>query len=447
MNYIPNNNIVNRINLLMNYQNDKTLNENYKILLNKSNENLSDFVIGDMASKDLRYIVLLDEIYDTKTQKHIGNFWDSLDNIKFFLGYAFNEAKDIPQQIKETYLRDLNSIVLNESSSSQDLLILKENLKQFIKEADSWGQWALGGVKDAANYFYQSGKDVVTGTTKFVGDVAKGVGQGISAVMRGDLKKLFDLLKSGVVQFARYVRSLMYNPIVSIIDALLVFSGVGKAAQWIPWAIIVGLDIYEVINNDFEIKMGDDILSKAFRFLMIGCDILGLVLTGGAALTAKKAITPLTKMPKEKVVQSIAKNPTLKNTIQSMLNALSKLPAKLNEAVKLLKPRLPKFSEWLSKMLQSATTFMSKMKNAFAALFTKKGATIAAREGGVDYGMQKGLDYVTSLATKVEPNVSGIASTATKVEPQVSTLASTADNIQISDKTKQDYNSIIQQYS
>jgi hypothetical protein len=80
-------------------------------------------------------------------------------------------------------------------------------------------------------------------------------------------------------------------------------------------------------------------------------------------------------------------------------------------------------------------------------LFTKKGATIAAREGGVDYGMQKGLDYVTSVATKVEPNMSGIASTATKVEPQVSTLASTADNIQISDKTKQDYNSIIQQYS
>jgi hypothetical protein len=447
MNHIPNNNIVNRMNLLMSYQNDKTLNENYKILLKKSNENFSDFVIGDMASKDLRYIVLLDEIYDTKTQKHLGNFWDSLDNIKLFLGYALKEAKDIPQQIKETYLRDLNSIILNESSSSQDLLILKENLKQFIKEADSWGQWAWGGVKDAANYFYQSGKDVVTGTTKFVGDVTKGVGQGISAVMRGDLKKLFELLKGGVVYFARYVRSLMYNPIVSIIDALLVFSGVGKAVQWIPWAIIVGLDIYEVINNDFEIQMGDDILSKAFRFLMIGCDILGLVTTGSVALAAKKTITPLTKLPKEKVVQSIAKNPTIKNTIQSMLNGLSKLPSKLNEAVKLLKPRLPKFSEWLSKMLQSATTFMNKMKNAFAALFTKKGATIAAKEGGIDYGMQKGLDYVTGAVTKVEPNMSSVASTATKVEPQVSTMASTVDNIQISDKTKQDYSAILQNYS
>jgi hypothetical protein len=348
---------------------------------------------------------------------------------------------------KETYLRDLNSIILNESSSSQDLLILKENLKQFIKEADSWGQWAWGGVTDAANYFYQSGKDVVTGTTKFVGDVTKGVGQGISAVMRGDLKKLFELLKGAVVYFARYVRSLMYNPIVSIIDALLVFSGVGKAVQWIPWAIIVGLDIYEVINNDFEIQMGDDILSKAFRFLMIGCDILGLVTTGSVALAAKKTITPLTKLPKEKVVQSIAKNPTIKNTIQSMLNGLSKLPSKLNEAVKLLKPRLPKFSEWLSKMLQSATTFMNKMKNAFAALFTKKGATIAAKEGGIDYGMQKGLDYVTGAVTKVEPNMSSVASTATKVEPQVSTMASTVDNIQISDKTKQDYSAILQNYS
>jgi hypothetical protein len=437
MNYISNNNIVNKMNLLMNYQNDKTLNENYKTLLTKSNNNIFDFVIADMASKDLRYIVLLDEIYDTQTQKHIGNFWDSLDNIKLFLEYAFNEAKDIPQQIKETYLRDLNSIVLNESSSSQDLIILKENLKQFIKEEDSWAwggiknaaNYAWGGVKDAANYFYQSGKDVVTGTTKFAGDVAKGVGQGISAVMRGDLKKLFELLKGGIVYFARYVRSLMYNPIVSIIDALLVFSGVGKAAQWIPWAIIVGLDIYEVINNDFEIKMGDDILSKAFRFLMIGCDILGLVTTGSIALAAKKTITPLTKMPKEKVVQSIAQNPTLKNTIQSMLNALSKLPTKLNEAVKLLKPRLPKFSEWLSKMLQSATTFMSNMKNAFVALFTKKGATIAAREGGVDYGMQKGLDYVTSVAT------------------QASSVASTTDNIKISDKTKQDLNNILKNYS
>ena len=422
MNYSQNRDIINKMNLLMNYQSNKTLNENYENLLSKSNNSFSDFVISDMASHDMRYIILLDEMYDTHTNTHIGNFWDSLDNIKLFLEYSFNQTKNLPTQIKESYLHQLNTLVLNESTSSQDLLLLKENLKGYIKEAETWAQWALGGAKDLKNYVVQSGVDLVTGSTKFVGDVAKGVGQGISAVMKGDLKKLWDLLKGGVLYFARYVRSLMYNPIVSIIDALLIFTGVGKAAQWIPWAIIVGLDIYEVISGDYEFPMGDDIIYKGLRFLGIGCDILGLVTTGAAALTAKQAIKPLMTMPKEEVVKTLANNTTIKNLIQSMLNGLSKLPSKLNEAVKLLKPRLPKFSEWLSKMLGNATTFINNMKNAFKALFTKKGAIIAARETGVDYAGQKGLEYGQASLSKamVNTGVDNISPSVASVSPSPS---------------------------
>ena len=74
----------------------------------------------------------------------------------------------------------------------------------------------------------------------------------------------------GAIYVARKIRSLMYNPIGIVLDSILVITGIGKAVQWIPWAFIVALDIYEVVTGNYEEKD----MPTWLRFLLIGCDVL-----------------------------------------------------------------------------------------------------------------------------------------------------------------------------
>lgn len=392
---------LNRIKLLMGYQNDKTLTENTNLLLHNSNSN-KNFVISDMATPDMKYLILFDEMYDVKQRKSLGNFWDSFDNIKLFLEHGFPKIKEIPIDIRENYLREVKSLVLNESTMSNDLLILKENFRIFLKEGlwDFLGSVGTGisqGLSTAANvagdvlsYGAQSVKDLVTTTGKAVYNVGKGIYQGVSAIMRGDLKMLWNLLTKGALYLARYVRQLMYNPIASIIDALLVFTGVGKAVQWIPWAIIVALDVYEVINNDYENKLPEG--SEWMRFIMIGCDILGLVTTGAAAITAKGIIKTLQKMPVDDVAKYLANNPSMKATIERMIGGVAEVPSFLQKAVDKLKPWLPSVANFISGILQHAANALKTLSFSFKKMLTKTFAKVATKEFAVDYGANKAIE-------------------------------------------------------
>jgi hypothetical protein len=382
-----------RMKLIMNYDSKKTLNENKISSLLKSN-NSSNIVITDMMSPDNRYFVFLDEMYDLKENRKIGNFWDSIDNITLFLNHSFKHATFLPKQLREENLSKLSKLSLNESFNP-NLGLLKECTKEIVKKIQlterTWGEWAGETAGDIASWLGKSATDLVTGTTQMVGDAGKGLYNLGSAVMSGDVVKVLQLLGQGVLYFARWLRKVMYNPIGSTLDAVLTVTGIGKTVQWIPWALIVTLDIYEYFSGDHEEEPGP----WWMQLLSIGGDILGLVSTGAVAKAAKAetaGLKSLIQKSPEEIAIYLEQNPTMRNTVESMLNNVNKVPGFLQKAVDYLGKVFPKAAEWIRGILGKVSGFIKNFTSGIGKLFSKKSLTKAGKELAINYGIEKGFE-------------------------------------------------------
>lgn len=378
----------------MNYNSKQTLNENkLSTLLSSNNDN--NFIITDMMSPDNRYFVFLDEMYDLKEQRKLGNFWDSIDNITLFLRHSFEQATNIPQNIRESCLRDLNKISLNESLNS-DLYLIKEQAREMVKRLPlnerTWGEWASQTGSDFSSWLGKSTTDFVTGTTQMVKDAGTGLYNLGGAVMSGDVTKVLSLLGKGILYFARWLRKSLYNPIGIVLDTVLIATGIGKTVQWIPWAIIVALDVYELLNPADSEHKDEPLWLKA---ITIGLDVLGLVMAGAAAKAAKtqlSALKSVTTQGPEAVAAAIAENPALKSTLTNMMKSVEKVPGFLEKAVNFLMKPFPKAAEWIKGLLGQMGSFISKFKESLGLVFSKKGATVAGKEIAINYGIEKGIE-------------------------------------------------------
>lgn len=397
----------------MNYNSKQTLNENkLSTLLSSNNDN--NFIITDMMSPDNRYFVFLDEMYDLKEQRKLGNFWDSIDNITLFLRHSFEQATNIPQNIRESCLRDLNKISLNESLNS-DLYLIKEQAREMVKRLPlnerTWGEWAAQTGSDFGSWLGKSTTDFVTGTTQMVKDAGTGLYNLGGAVMSGDVTKVLSLLGKGILYFARWLRGALYNPIGQVIDTILMVTGIGKAIQWIPWSIVVALDVYEILNPK---NAEDPSTGQLWRVISTGMDVLGLVVAGAAAKTAKATTAGLKDViaqgPKA-ISRFIETNPSMKTTIMNMIKGVEKVPGFLEKAVDFLMKPFPKAAQWIKGLLGQMGDFISKFKEPFQFLFSKKGATKASKELAINYGFEKGVEKGTEYASSLmaKPSVPSIA--------------------------------------
>lgn len=385
---------LNRARMLMNYNSKNTLSENKISSLLLANNSNTNIVITDMMSPDNRYFVFLDEMYDLHEQRKIGNFWDNIDNITLFLKHSFECAKDIPQQIRENCLYELNKITLNESVN-YDLGLIKEYTKQIVNKIPllerTWGEWLYEKGSDLASWLGKNTTDLVTGTTQMVKDAGTGLWNLGSAIVTGDVTKILSLLGQGVLYFARWLRKAMYNPIGMVLDTVLIAVGIGKTVQWVPWAIIVALDIYEFVSGDSDDK--DSPLW--WRLLSIGFDVLGLVFAGVAAKAAKAEMSVLknvlTKSPEE-IALFVAENPALKKTIEKMLSNVNKVPSFLQKAVDFLMKPFPKAAEWIKGILGKVSGFISTFTSSIGEIFTGKILKKAAKETAVNYGFEKAAE-------------------------------------------------------
>jgi len=204
----------------------------------------------------------------------------------------------------------------------------------------------------------------------------------------------------------------------------LVATGIGKAAQWIPWAIVVALDIYEISTGNFEEKD----TPTWMRYVMIGTDVLGLVFTGGVAGSAKAALSVFRGAKTAEEFAAIAvKNPRAVSWIQKIIGAFSKVPQLLGKAATYLKStKLAKGSTFIQGVLGkaevilgNATKSLSEISNAAksggaiasknavpivkqsAAQVAKAGAKAGAKTAGVvvalDKGIKKGMQLNAGL--------------------------------------------------
>ena len=358
------------------HQNQKSFDNLIKESSNLLSTISDSVVITDWVSPDNRFIILFDELYDLHTSEKLGDIWENFDNFKLFISHSFDVATNVPQQIKESVSNTLKSLVLTESMN--DMSKLKPILKQFLKE-EGFGDWVGSGLKKTGEWAVDQAKTF----GKDISDIAvtgyEGLKKAGLAISQGDWKQILDLLGNGMVFFARKLRSLLYNPVGIVLDAILIATGIGKAVQWVPWAIVVALDLYEIISGDFEEKDSPSWL----RWLMVGTDVLGLVFAGGVAGSAKAALSVFKGVKTEAQFAEIAmKNPNTIKLIEKIIGAFSKVPQYLGKAVTYLKStKMAKAAPWIQNILgkaegvlQNGTKSLTKIVN------TAKKAGVAGKE-------------------------------------------------------------------
>ena len=311
-----------------------------------------DYVISDWLSPDEKYAIFLDELYDIENKTKLGNIWENFDNFKFFMKHSFEVATNVPQSIKESVFENLDSFVLTEST--QNLTQLKPIFKQILNEGD-WG--LLGDLGTWA-------KDTVVGAAQSVTDFAKTSYEGIKklgiAIGQGDWTRVLDLIKKGSLYVARKIRAAMYHPIGLILDAILVASQLGKALAWIPWAVAVGLDVYEFISGNYE----DPELHWGWRLLFVACDILGLVVAGAAAKGPRTIVLGLIqKFGKtfESLKAAIKSSPAITSILKKVGGGLSKVESMMKQAQNYTKTKSPMFYKFFSGIMGGIGKLIGKL--------------------------------------------------------------------------------------
>jgi hypothetical protein len=381
------NNQIDRSKMLMGYNTQKTLNENLNAHVNLFDESI---VITEWLSPDEKFVIFLDELFDVEKKLKIGNIWENFDNFKFFLKHSFEVSKNISQGIKESVLTSINSLVITEST--QDARFLKPIVKKMIQEGfwDSIGS----GIKDFGGWVVDQGKSAAKGISDFAKTSYEGGKEFVGAISKGDWDSALEIIGKGILYVARKIRSAMYHPVGLILDAILVATGIGKSIQWIPWAIIVALDVYEFMSGNYEEEN-----PMWMRILFFGVDILGLVLAGVAAKSAKVAITTATTGIKTEagMAKVISKNPELRGTLESMVSGTKEVPNFLRRAVDYLKTKFPSAAKFIESILGGLERFITKVINSLKSLLSPKGkvakgALAGATTAGITYGIEKGVE-------------------------------------------------------
>lgn len=318
------------------------------------NENI---VIIEWLSPDEKYCIFLDDLIDIQNKTKIGNIWENFDYFKFFLKHSFEVASNIPQEIKESVLSNINSFLITESN--QNMVGLKPYVKELLKEE--------GFFNDTVNWAKDTAKSAVQGVKDFTSKSIEGIKKTYGYIKDGDWSKAFDIIKKGTLYVARSIRSALYNPIGILLDAILVASGIGKSLQFVIWSVVVGLDVYELISGNVE----DPELSLPWRLLFLGIDILGLVFSGIAAKSARGPIGALiTKFGKtsDGFVKAVKSNKFLQGIVQKILNATSSAGGLINKGSSYLQKNSPKIYNFLSGALRGVGGFIKKIIEVFGAI-------------------------------------------------------------------------------
>jgi hypothetical protein len=344
------NEALNRSLLMMNYDNRKTLTEN----VNTD----SSIIITDWLSPDEKFVIFLDELYDITNKKLIGNIWENFDNFKFFLKHSFEVSKTIPQDIRESVLDSISKLVISESK--QNITHLKPMFKGCLNEGwmddiKNWGSKTLDasikGVKDFAIKSYEGGAALVDNISK------------------GEWSEVFNLIKKGSLYVARKLREALYSPVGLILDAILIATGIGKAAQFVVWGIVVALDVYELVSGDYEDKEE----SFLVRMLFTGIDIIGLVFAGVAAKAGKGVIANILRKfgTSTKGLSNAAKSsPVFKSLLEKMMVAAKGASSVMGKVGSYLQKSSPTLYKWFSSILGGLGKIINKIVTSIESVLS-----------------------------------------------------------------------------
>lgn len=332
-------------------------------------------LISDWLSPDERYCIFLDELYDIKNKKKIGHIWENFDHFKFFLRYS-TSVSDLNETIKESIFLDLNKDLLTESLTTSST----DDIKKIINES-IWGDF-VGWAKE-------QGKSSVEGFKEFIKTSKEGMSDFIDSIPNSDLWDALQMVGKGIYYLMKKLRDALYHPVGMVLDAILVATGIGKAVQWVPWAIVVVLDVIEIATGDYEGPLW-------MQLLMAFGDVLALLTTGAIAKGYKITLKGLKK------VEDVASNPQIKKYLQKAPDYLEKISPKLKDAAKYLADKFPAGANIIKQSLSKVDSFINKMMELLKKLFSAKSVISGTVSAGAIYGMEKLMHAIAGVGIDEE---------------------------------------------
>lgn len=345
-----------------------------------------DYIFELCTTVDGRYFILRDEVFDIKEQRTIGNLWGSIDVFKnIFSNVSIEDKTGEFGQIRE------NILSLPILESKENLYELRDILLEWSFTQDTWLGRKLADTGKAI-------KDTVT--SGWEGLKEFGV-----AISKGEWSEILTLMAKGVRWILRKLKDAMYSAVGMIVDAILVATGIGKSVQWIPWALITALDVYQIVSNDWPEEEAND--PMWMKFLTLGFDILGLTTTAAVAKAAKAGLTPLKSLQPSQISAWISKNPKVKGFIVSMINGLSKVPSLLSSAVSRIAKQFPKGAQFISSAINQLKSIMNRFTetlNGLIGVTATKGVKAGTGTTGLFYGLETGTQKYVQNKTGLNTN-------------------------------------------
>lgn len=360
--------------------------------LYNGNSTQFDFVISDWLSPDEKYVIFLDELYDIENKTKLGNIWENFENFKFFLKHSFEVATNISEEIREDVLSNINKFVITESV--QNLSHLKSIFREILNE------------QTIAGSLYNFGKSAITSAVQNTKDFVKTSYEGVKKVLgnisQGEWLQAVNIVKKGALYVARRIRAALHHPVGIILDAILLATAVGKVFAWIPWAIAVGLDIYEFITGNYE----EPDLHWGWRILNVACDIIGLIFTGAASKTLRTLVNSMiNRFGKgiSGVQKAIQQSPKLQNIFKSFEGYLNRARGFLTNANNTFKTKSPMLHKFMSNVLGGFNRFATWVGEKVIQLVggvLKVGGTMLSAPGKLAgrLGAGQGAQHVANVA-------------------------------------------------
>lgn len=346
-----------------------------------------DFIFSGYITIDEGYMIIQDHLISIKENKIIGYLWDSIDMFKI-LFENFKPNNDKSLELKENFL---NYPLLENNKNLYDLrdYILNNNLQESI--FDNTVNQLKNLASDSINKLKNTGSEFINNL-------------------------LIKSLKDGVIYFLRRLKDLMFNTTYMVVDSLLgammgVTGGITKAIQMLPWASLLGLEIYQWINNDYEGEepsIGSKIFDISFPLLSLG---FGAVLAKGFMSVLK----PILKSGKsvEKTAELVAKNPQAKNTLEKILTKTKDIPKYINDAKVAFSKKYPKISQFFSGIVGGISSIIKQINEFIIKITGKsklaKGVVAGAKTYGTikafDAGIEGGVNLYNKYKSKNNANI------------------------------------------
>ena len=362
------------------------------------------YVFEACISVDEKYFIMNDEVFDIQEKTLLGNLWESLDIFKTI----FQNVKIVNKEYQDIRESIINLPI---TESKEDLQQIKKLMLEFDFMKDTW----LGGELSKA------GKGI-SDTLNQSWEGLKNFGVSIS---KGDWSEIVSLLGKGVVFILRKLKDAMYSTVGMIVDAILVATGIGKTVQWIPWALITALDIYQLSTGDYEEEEKNN--PMWLKFLFLGFDIIGLVSAGSVAKQAKtegEGLKSIASNPSA-VVKYLEKSPRLRGFIESMIGGSKKVPQMLTKASDSIATKFPAGSNFIKSIFGKMSKILTQLEESLGKLIGKGTATgtmAGTKTGATLYAFDKGSKLLSGGGGESAELEKSIASANNKIKPDYSNV-------------------------